>query len=172
MKKILFFTIALCLVAGTALAKDTTGRLGIGFTYSQTPVGARYWVNDKVGVDAGFGIKTRDDGNLTDFAFSGGVPIVLMNDADRVNFLVRPGVLYTSTDTNTQDYSAATDLMLSATLEFEVFLTDDFSASASHGFAISIMDDGSPNSSSTTDYGTFGNNLTEFGFHYYFKAKQ
>ena len=171
MKKILFFTIALCLVAGTAMAHDMTGRLGLGFTYSDAPIGVRYWVSPKVGLDGGIGIMTRNDGDVTDFSFAAGVPIVLMDDADRVNFLVRPGILYSSMGTSAQGYDSATNLMISGSLEFEVFVTDDFSVSAAHGFAFNIADSGAPNSSSTSDYGTFGNNMTDFGFHYYFKAK-
>jgi len=88
-----------------------------------------------------------------------------------VNFLIRPGFMYSSMGTSTPNYDSATNLMLSVSLEFEVYVTDDFSVSAAHGFALNSADSGAPNSSSATDYGTFGNNLTEFGFHYYLKKK-
>ena len=90
MKKILFFSIALCLVAGTAMAHDMNGRLGLGFTNSDFPVGGRYWASEKVGVDVGIGYMTHNDHEAKTYGIDVGVPIVLMNDADRVTSWFAP----------------------------------------------------------------------------------
>ncbi len=163
MKKILFFTVALCLVASSAVfAHDVTGRIGLGFVSSDAPIGGRYWLNEKLGLDAGIGFTSMDTGNDTNttFVINAGLPIVLQRMNDRVNFYIRPGLEYTSLENgSTMD--------ISGDLEFEVFVTDDFSVSASHGVAVMIV---SPDQGdSRTNFGTRGANWTNFGFHYYLK---
>ena len=168
MRKIVFFTIALCLVASSAvMAKDMTGRFGLGFINNEAPVGGIYWLNAKVGINAGFGFESIDatPDALTNFAFDFGVPFVVYNTSDRVNFYLRPGLLFQSMD---QGGGSDTQMDLTASLMFEVFVTDDFSVSAAHGFGVSIY---SPDQGdSMTNFGTFGDNWTNFGFYYYLPA--
>ena len=170
MKKVLFFTVALSLIATAAMAHDVTGRMGLGFVSTDAPVGLRYWVNEKIGIDAGIGFQSEEvftgvgdeTESQTTFVLNGGVPFIFNAMADRVNFLLRPGLQFTS-------YEGGTGIELTGALEFEVFVTDDFSVSAAHGLA--IMMDSPDEGDSTTDFGLFGNNWTSFGFHYYLKNK-
>ena len=169
MKKILFFTLALCFALSSgAMAKDMTGRIGLGFTTTQAPLGGIYWITDQIAVDAGFGMWAHDNGTdtNTNFTISGGVPYALVS-GDRVNFYVRPGAIFKSIDLGDD---TATEILLSGSLMFEVFVTDDFSVSASQGFGIDIMDP--PEGDSTTDFGTLGNSWTNFGFFYYLPASK
>jgi hypothetical protein len=164
MKKVLFFTVALSLIATAAMAHDVTGRFGLGFVSTDAPVGGRYWLNEKIGIDGGLGFSSIDtgDGSSSTFVLNAGVPIVFNAAADRVNFLIRPGIQFTSLE-------AGTIIELSGALEFEVFVTDDFTVSAAHGIAIDMN---SPDvGDSSTNFGLFGNNWTAFGFHYYMKSK-
>ena len=170
MKKVLFFTVALSLIATAAMAHDMTGRFGLGFVSTDAPVGGRYWMNEKVGIDVGIGFSSIDGGNDTfsDFVLNAVVPLVFNAMADRVNFLIRPGIQFTSGDFAVAA-AKGTDIQLSGALEFEVFVTDDFSVSAAHGLYIDLM---SPDvGDSRTNFGLFGNDWTNFGFHYYLKNK-
>ena len=157
MKKVLFFTVALSLIATAAMAHDVTGRFGLGFVSTDAPVGGRYWINEKVGIDVGIGFLSEDMGEETEstFVLNGGVPFIFNAMADRVNFLIRPGIQFAS-------YEVGTAIDLTGALEFEVFVTDDFSVSAAHGLA--IMMDSPDEGDSTTDFGLLGSNWTSFGF--------
>jgi len=168
MKKVLFFTVALSLIATAAMAHDVTGRFGLGFVSSNAPVGGRYWLNEKVGIDGGIGFSSMDAGDETvsNFVLNAGVPFIFNAMGDRVNFLIRPGIEFTTGDFAVNNQKG-TVIALSGALEFEVFVTDDFSVSAAHGLA--IMMDSPDEGDSTTDFGLFGNNWTSFGFHYYLK---
>ncbi len=172
MKKILFFTVALTMIATAAMAaNDMSGRIGLGFTSSDFPVGVRYWASQKVGVDVGLGYMTHNDHEAKTYGIDVGVPIVIDNMADRVAFLVRPGFNWMTMDPGNGGDKAKV-LNVSAALEFEVNVTDDFTVSAAQGFQFSSYDSGISGSSSTSDYGFFGNNWTSFGFHYYLKKSQ
>jgi len=173
MKKVLFFAAVLCLVATTAMAGDMTKRLGLGFVHWDAPVGGRYMFSEKVGLDVGLGLNVNgyDNGdgttsNLTDWRVMVNVPINIHRVADRVNFNFLPGVEYYNND-NGDAGDADTYIDIMGALEFEVFVTPDFSVSASHGILISLYSPGDPNAENTTDISLFGNNVTEFGFHYY-----
>jgi len=52
---------------------------GAGPIPGVTNVGMRYWFNDKIGLDAGFGIAVGNDGNATGvgFGLDAGVPIAI-----------------------------------------------------------------------------------------------
>ena len=165
MKKILFFTLVLCLVAGSASATDMAKRFGLGFNTSDSPIGGRYWFSPKVGLDIGFGVFVDDDGgeSTTDWTISGGLPINIIDVGERVNFNFLPWVQYANLDFGDETGSLMTIL---AALEFELFVTKDFSVSASHGVGFDMY---SPpgDGDSETDISTFGENVTQFGVHYY-----
>ena len=168
MKKILFFTCVMALIASTAFAHDMTKRIGLGFISTDSPIGIRYWLSPKVGLDLGFGIRVDDNAggsgeSATDWSLSGGLPINLITIADRVNLHFLPWVQYTNLDFVT-DTGSQFDIV--AALEFEVFVTKDLSVSASHGVDFQMF---SPpgNGDSETDINTFGANITDFGVHYY-----
>lgn len=147
--------------------------IGLGFHSSDAPVGIRYWMTgQKLAIDAAVGFSSRDAGeeNLTDFAIEAGVPIVLRS-WENVHFLFRPGIGFLSegvlvVENGETDTDSATTLRILAELEGEVFVRDNFSVSASHGLAI---ENSSPpgDGDSSTNFGLFGNNFTEVGFHIY-----
>ena len=109
MKKVLLLALGLFLFFGTAGAVDKKGKIGAGFFNDDAPVGARYWITDRFGIDLGFGINLRNvvdstrDTNLipliaieptkktlTEFRFDAGLPVNLVR-TEKVNFLFRPG---------------------------------------------------------------------------------
>jgi hypothetical protein len=164
MKPILIAGVVALLLGGLAApatAVDTEGRVALGFSNSDAPVGGRLWVAENVGIDAGIGVRTRNDTENVDFAFAAGVPITVLDTQDRVNFNVRPGIVYENID------GFGSSFAISGQLEFEVFATNDFSVRASHGLAVVITspDEGD----SSTDFTTTGGNVTTVGFFFYVK---
>jgi len=168
MKKILFFTCVLAMIASSAFAHDMSKRLGLGFISTSSPIGVRYWLSPKIGLDLGFGVNVDDNAggtgeSATDWAISGGLPINLITIGDRVNLHFLPWVQYSNIDL-ISDTASQFDIV--AALEFEVFVTKDLSVSASHGVDFQMY---SPpgDADSETDITTFGSNITDFGVHYY-----
>jgi hypothetical protein len=108
MKKVLLLALGLFLFFGTAGAVDKKGKVGLGFFNDDAPIGARYWITERIGLDVGFGLNLRNvvdstiDTNLltsnqdpskkslVDFRFDAGIPVNLVR-TERVNFLFRPG---------------------------------------------------------------------------------
>jgi hypothetical protein len=153
------------LLVGSALpAAAQGGRFALGFTTTDAPVGGRYWLNDRVGLDLGLGLETRDDHDKKDFALSAGLPVRLSDAGSRAHFNLRPGFMLM-----TIDRGAESDKMMNvlAQFEFEIFMVENFSVRASHGAALTIFDPAG-GGDSTTDLLTTGGNLTSVGFFYYF----
>ncbi len=95
-----------------------------------------------------------------------------MDDADRVNFLVRPGLNCSRPWNRGAGYELGDEPDDRQPWSSRSIVTDDFTVSAAHGFAFMSARLGRPRvPSSTSDYGFFGNNWTNFGFHYYLKKK-
>jgi hypothetical protein len=109
MKKVLLLALGLFLFFGTAGAVDKKGKVGLGFFNDDAPIGARYWVTERYGLDVGFGLNLRNvvestvDANLdplitpdpskktlADFRFDAGIPVNVAR-TEKVNFMVRPG---------------------------------------------------------------------------------
>ena len=116
---------------------------GLGFHSIDAPLGGRYWfAEQKIGVDFGFGIRSTPapsyDEDLSRWAVELGVPFVVKS-WDKVHVLLRPGFLYDSQEVEMSDPPEpfATDdettIALTAELEVEVFIVNNFSVSASHG---------------------------------------
>lgn len=193
--KRLIFTLAMVLAAYTSTAFTSTAFAqdgdspkhhngSLGFHNVEAPIGVRWWFSgQKVGLDLGLGYgsspATSDgypDESLTNYTLEVGVPFVLKS-WERVHFLVRPGLLYSSSDYTTSDPSpptpepfdteSATTMRIMGEFEAEVFLADNFSVSASHGIAFNTVDPGGT-ADSQSSFGTFGNNFTNVGFHFYF----
>lgn len=188
MKKIIFFTLALCLIAGTAMGADVAKRFGLGFVTTDAPVGGRYWLSEKVAFDVGFGFSNTNlgesnvpsglDNSATDFVIEVGIPINVINVGDRVNFHVHPRFQYQSLASlkleaeldagqKLDDMSTPTSIAGLLVLEFEVFVTGDFTVSASHGLGYASLDSGFSDVDKVTQFTTLGDNVTQFGFHYY-----
>lgn len=170
--------LTMALGVATALLPSITSAavhnsIGLGFHSSSAPIGLRYWMSgQKMAIDAGIGFSSRDAGeeSLKDFTIEAGLPIVVRS-WDRVHFMFRPGIGFTSEDVlvvenGETDTDSATTLRILAELEGEVFLVENVSLSASHGLAIENV---SPpgDGDSSTNFGLFGNNFTEVGFHVY-----
>jgi len=150
---------------------------GLGFHNTTAPLGGRWWFNgQKVGVDFGVGFNSTPadqyDENLSGWALELGVPF-LMKSWDKVHLLLRPGLLYESQEvavTSPPDPFGTDDrtsFSLTAEVEAEIFIVDNFSVSASHGigfFSVSPAGGGD----SVTSIGTLGNNFSHIGFHVYF----
>jgi len=178
MRKALFFLVALGLIAATtASAKDMEKRLGLGFVTTDAPVGVRYWLSPKIGLDLGFGLTSTQElqndnskDTQTGWAARIGIPIVLIPAGDRVNFMFDPSFTYEDPGFENSDLKYYT---IQGALEFEFFVSNDFSVGASHGINVEITSGVQENppstgTTSTTDFNLFGDNVTQFGFHYYF----
>ncbi|HEQ98355.1 MAG TPA: hypothetical protein ENO22_03325 [candidate division Zixibacteria bacterium] len=175
LKKLTIIAIALILVIPViGNAKDLTGRFSLGYFDSDAPVGFRYWVNDKIGLDLGLGFESVDLGeeNGTSFWVEAGVPYVVY-PTDRANFFIRPGVVFASLDNRVygsgpldEKWTVFTILL---TPGAEVFFGDHFSLQAAHGFALRIT---SPpdeiSDESSTDFSSIAASVTTIGFHFYF----
>jgi len=151
---------------------------GLGFHSTLAPVGFRWWLGgQKIALDAGFGYSSvqapsYSDEKLNTWDLDIGVPI-LMKSWDRVHLLFRPGYLYESEQVQATTPPAAFDTedrttsIITAELEAEVFLAENFSVSASHGVGFTTVNP--PGSGDNiTSFTTIGNNFTQVGFHVYF----
>jgi len=149
----------------------------LGFHNLTAPLGGRWWLGgQKIGLDFGLGFASEPasgyDEDLTNWAVEVGVPIVVKN-WDKVHVLFRPGLLYESEEVQMTSPPTpfATDDMtsfsLTAEIEAEVFIVDNFSVSASHGIGFFSVDPAGGGDSSTS-FGTLGNNFSHIGFHVYF----
>ena len=65
------------------------------------------------------------------------------------------------------DTDNRTSFSVTAELEAEIFIVDNFSVSASHGIGFFSVDPAGSNETFTS-VETLGNNFTEIGFHVYF----
>jgi hypothetical protein len=169
----LVLALALTLAAGVAAAQPTHPNGSLGFHDIDAPLGIRWWFSgQKMAIDVGLGFGSDEvaDENLSHFALDIGLPIMLKS-WDRVHFIVRPGIVYTSQEVFTDpppppiDTDNDTQLVLQGELEAEVFLAENFSVSAAHGIAIVNTD--FAGGGDTTDFGTTGSNFTNVGFHVY-----
>jgi hypothetical protein len=168
-----------------ALAQDddhAQHRAGsLGFHDIEAPVGVRWWLGaqQKFGIDLGVGFRAEDSNlydneTLTSWAIDAGVPIV-MKSWRRVHVLLRPGLLYESREVELTtppapfDKDTDTNLGVSAEIEAEAFLLDNFSVSASTGIGYSHSDPAV--GSARSGWGTIGNEFTNIGFHVYLFGK-
>lgn len=155
---------------------------GLGFHSTDAPLGIRWWfTGQKIGLDAGFGFSSVPtlpgsrfpDEKLMSWALNFGIPIVAKS-WHQVHVLFRPGIQYASEEIETSGPPPGafttddqTTFDLTAEIEAEAFLLDNFSVSASQGIGYrSVNPVGS--GSSRSSFGSLGNNFTEVGFHVYF----
>jgi hypothetical protein len=160
-------------------AMDMSGKYGLGYFNSDAPVGARYWIDKKVGVDLGLGFESQDLGSkkANSFWLEAGIPYVIFNK-DRVNFLIRPGVVYGKLDARPYGIDSEkkwTKVNVSLMPVAEFFLSDNFSIEAGHGLEVEFIS--YPNDSSygalmgksRTSIRSLAASATQIGFHFYFK---
>lgn len=177
MKKRLFGLVVLALAVTAGLASAQTapvpGAWALGFHHIDAPIGIRWWLSDRVALDAGLGLGSEEnaafDENLSKWALDLGLPI-LLRSYDRLNFMVRPGLMFMNEETVTDpgppvETGDDSFMTVGVELEAEAFLTNRFSVSAAHGFA--FMNSDPAEGESTTDWGTTGAQFTNIGFHLY-----
>lgn len=149
---------------------------GLGFHDIDAPIGGRWWLGGrKAAIDLGIGFQSDPapsyDEHLKAFAFGVGVPIVLKSWR-QVHVLFRPGFFYESQQVQAATPPAPFDTekqkttRVTAELEAEAFLLDNFSVSASEGIGWNQFDPGFGQDKETS-FGTLGNAFTEVGFHVY-----
>ena len=151
---------------------------GLGFHTTDAPVGFRWWMSgQKVAIDVGVGFGSDQaplypDEKINNWTIDFGVPFV-MRSWERVHVLFRPGFAFHSqqvvvtnppTAFNTDD---ETSFRLSAEIEGELFLADNFSVSASEGIEFTSLNPVGPGDT-ITSFSTLGRNFTQVGFHIYF----
>jgi hypothetical protein len=155
--------------------------LGFGFHSVEAPVGLRWWFSgQKVGLDLGVGFGSEPafidpDEKENHFAIEAGVPFVC-HSWDRVHAIIRPGILYQSQEIGFDSDAVAPGVQFDTETttafdfklegEAEVFLADNVSVSAAHGFRIRSIDPGF-GADNQTSFETTGNNFTTVGFHIY-----
>ncbi|MBD3233239.1 MAG: hypothetical protein GF315_05900 [candidate division Zixibacteria bacterium] len=180
MRKILGLTLlALLAIAPGGNAVDMNGKYSLGYFTSDTPVGGRYWIDSKIGIDLGLGFDIQDQGDetYTDFHIGTGLNYVVI-DTDRANFMLRPGVNFSSLDARPygiESESKWTRFRFSVMPVAEVFFGDNFSLSAGHGIQIETVsypdeeEFGDLAGESRTNFKTIDGSISYLGFHFYFK---
>jgi hypothetical protein len=173
MKKILFFTVAFCLVAtSAAFAKDKAGSITLGATMSKD-IEIGYVMSNNARIMAGFGFGSQDVGDESATSFNIGAaykhPLV---GGDRADFFALVGL-----DFGSQDVPAAGGLDSETSFGvlggfcFEIYFGDTFSVGAGHGIRFASVSPPGDNVDSSTSFGTFSEGLTEMSFTYYFEKK-
>jgi hypothetical protein len=150
---------------------------GLGFHNINAPLGGRWWFGgQKIGLDFGVGFASTPapsyDEKLTDWAFEVGVPIVMKN-WEKVHMLFRPGFMYESQEQQTSNppnpftSDNQTKVSVTAEIEAEIFIVNNFSVSASEGIGF-FSESPAGGGGSVSSIGTIGNNFSHIGFHIYF----
>lgn len=113
MKKIwLVGAAAMLLFSSSGQAADKKGKFGLGFFNDDAPLGGRYWISNRWGLDLGFGINLRSavdstedtnllplirqlptKTNLTDVRLDGGIVFNALH-TEKVNLVIRPGFTF------------------------------------------------------------------------------
>lgn len=167
MNRILIVAAMVALLVSSAQAADRKGELALGFNNSDAPVGLRYFVSDAVAVDFGVGFESLDlgDESSSSLWLEFGVPYVVFDYEDSF-FFVRPAVTYSSLDDRIYGSGELdetwTILDFSLNLGAEVRLADRFGLTFQHGLVMTTVDPAG-GGDSLTDFGTFGENVTEAG---------
>jgi len=179
-KRIATIAIAALVAAPVASsAMDMTGKYGLGYFTSDTPVGGRYWINSNFGIDLGLGFQSLDQGDdkYTNFYVGAGFPYVIF-DTERANFLLRPGITFGSLDARPfgiASESKWTMFSISVMPVAEIFFGNHFSLQAGHGLEIEMLsypdepEFGALAGESRTNIRTLDGSVTYLGFHFYFK---
>jgi hypothetical protein len=159
--------VSILALASMAGAAERKGEFALGFSNADAPVGIRYFTSDKVGLDLGLGFESQDLGedSGTSFWVEGGVTYVVYDYNDSF-FFVRPAVTYASLNDGVygggdvdESWSQFT---VALNLGAEVRLAERFGLQFQHGLGfVSTSPPG--DGDSLTDFGTFGENVTQAG---------
>lgn len=173
-------------------AVDHTKQWALGYFFESAPIGVRYMIQEKVGLDFGFGFESSEG---RDFASSDptettsnssytidlGVVFNVVH-MDRADFFIRPGFAWESTPfflddgTNPISSERASDIVFGATLGGEWHATDNLSLTFGHGLAITSSKGVSPGelvgadpeSSTSIQTRGFTTGDSSIGFRWYF----
>jgi len=195
MRRILFaLAVSLLVLPGLSFAEtDKSGKVAIGYWSPEAPLGVRYQMSQKAGLDLGIGfaqdaigddpttVAAGDEKKNLQLNLEAGVPLTLIQ-RDHVNFFFRPGILFQFIPTYNRptvadpyDKKSETDVAISAILGAEWFATDDLSLSVGEGiqyvstkgvFANELTT--GDQDSSTLINGLQALDITRIGFHFYF----
>ena len=193
MVKRILMTAAVLLLAVPVIssAKDMKGRFGIGYVNREAPIGARYWFSNKIAADIGFGFETvrypdsmsnpkADKEAANSIWIQAGIPFVIY-PTEKANLMINLSGQLGFQDDNLYSYNLGrhndtishhtfTRFSIRLAPTVEVWLTDHFSLEASHGVEFLIVD---PYKDTKVDasyrVGSFAAQITELGFHFYFK---
>jgi hypothetical protein len=179
MKKIASLLVVLVVTLATVVpsfAEPPKGAWGVGYHGPDFPLGIRWWVSDKVGLDFGLGFSNDRipaiDENKTAWGIEFGAPIVLAGMGDETIFFVRPGIDYRSIPNpilpsppgdidNTE-----TIFGITGQLGVEHWLAKRFSLQVAEGIAYYNINPGVGGSHTAFQTQAFG--ISNIGFHYYF----
>lgn len=194
MRRVLFaLTAALLVLPSYSSAADKTGKLAIGYFNPDAPLGVRYQISPKLGLDLGIGFAQYEIGDDPSTVAAGdekknlqlnlevGIPLTLIQ-RDHVDLFFRPGVLFQSiptynrpTGADPYDKKSETDISFSAIVGAEWFATDDLSLSVGTGLEFASTRGVDPNDLTTGDVesttlinGLQALDITRIGFHFYF----
>ncbi len=181
------------LSATSAFAADGKGKFSLGYFNPAAPVGGRYLLNDKVGLDLGIGFaqaEASDDPTTSavgdakknlQFHLEAGIPYTVVAKGN-AHFFVRPGVLYKAIPTynmaaGSSVYTKKTEseIRVSAILGVEYFPAENFSLSVGHGLEFVSTKGVSANQMTTGTLDSHSSinalqalDITKVGFHFYF----
>lgn len=143
---------AAMLVPSSAFAVDHGKQWALGYFFDDAPIGVRYMISPKVGLDGGLGYTSEEgrDWESSDpsatttngqFTFELGVQFNLIQ-AERADFFIRPSFSMTSVpyfvDNGVDPISSesVSDTRFGAMLGAEWHATDDLSLSFGHGVGV------------------------------------
>jgi len=184
--------LAFLFVPATSHAVDHSKQWALGYFFDDAPIGVRYMMSPKLGLDFGLGYSTEEgpDFSSTDpgatssngqFTFEIGVPYNLVK-TDRADFFVRPSFAMTTVpyylDNGTSISSeSATDTRFGVMLGAEWHATDNLSLSFGHGFGVASghgdnlrgdLRNAEPESSSSISTVGLTTGASSIGFRWYF----
>lgn len=159
MRKVLIAAIALsCIGAGSSFAAATKGSYALGFVNSEAPIGGRYMISEKMGIDAGIGFGDVEDVGSA-FALDFGLPIN-MHSGENAQLQIRPGLTFSSSSSDVSSDLDDDSVTITGLIEFQVWLTNSLSVNAGHGLSIET---------DPTVIEFFAADVFKLGFHYWVK---
>lgn len=143
---------AAMLIPSSAFAVDHSKQWALGYFFDDAPIGVRYMMSPKVGLDAGLGYAASEGPDFSSndpsatstngqFSFELGLQYNLVK-TDRADFFVRPffGMTtvpyYLDNGTDPTTSESVTDTRFGAMLGAEWHATDNLSLSFGHGLGV------------------------------------
>ena len=177
------------LAAAPALA-ERTNSIGLGYRQTTTPIGVRWWLSPRLGLDVGFGVNAEKAQAEVDLvAPFDGVPDTRVTDTlagwtvnvgtpwpawvgSNVRVLLHPGFEYHSED----DFDSflangsrvkRNSYAVTGEVEVELNVWDNLTMSASHGVEFRSTKLNAPGATSTWTAGTTASDFFQLGFFVY-----